>query len=57
MELSSNDKIQMSNKIQNPNAPKREVNSDQKEKRISNKEQGITNVEGRFAVHRLRFTL
>ncbi len=32
------------------------MNGDRKEKRISNIEQGIRNFEGRFAVHRLRFT-
>ena len=46
----------MSNKIQNSNVLKKEIKSNQKEKRISNIEQGIMNFEGRFAVHRLRFT-
>ena len=32
---SPNDKIQMSNKIQNPNVLKKEVNSNQKEKRMN----------------------
>jgi hypothetical protein len=54
MEQSSNDKIQMSNKIQNPNVLKKEVNSDQKKTNIK---QSITNVERRLAVHRLRFTI
>ena len=31
----ANDKIPMSNKIQNPNVLKKEVNSDQKEKRMN----------------------
>jgi len=35
MKKSSNDKIQMSNKIQNPNVLKKEVNSDQKENRMN----------------------
>jgi hypothetical protein len=46
----------MSNKIQNTNVLKKEMKRNQNEKRISNIEQGILNFEGRFAVHRLRFT-
>jgi hypothetical protein len=44
----------MSNKIQNPNVLKKEVNSDQKKTNIK---QSVTNVERRLAVHRLRFTI
>ena len=50
---SSNDKIQMSNKIQNPNFLKR-ISNQPKNPRI-NIEQEIMNVEGRFTVHGLRF--
>jgi len=34
----ANDKIQMSNKIQNPNVQKEGMNSDQKEKRMDHRE-------------------